>query len=281
MREVRGALGAFRDLRARGVRAPDASDARVRRPTVVRASRLVLALSTAVAASVFACAAAPPRPEPARAAAVGAPSSAVAAPVGGPSSDHPSAVARLASAPWGPRLDKRTLVVVPLADAAAWTHVSFWGVTTLAGWRYGDEHHAVAAAFTFAPPAVPATLDGCAERFTTWGRSKARRFDLIMGEPRVEEPAWNGGFAGSGAHARVYVVDADRRSVFGAKRYFAAYAVMPAWRDACLVVGFAVPGSGAMDDARAVRDRWARDGVAAIEVRADAGARALEPRTFD
>lgn len=247
----------------------------------MRPSRLGFAFTAVASATLLACAAAPPRPEPSRSAAVGGASSAVASSVGGPTSEHPEAIARLASAPWGPRVDKRAVLVVPLADAAAWTHVSFWGVTTLAGWRYGDAHHAVAAAFTFSPPSAPATVDGCAERFTTWGRSKARRFDLILGEPRVEEPAWSGGYAGAGAHARVFVVDADRRSVFGTKRYFAAYAVVPAWRDACLVVGFAVPANGALDDARAVRDRWARDGVAAIEVKADAGALALEPRTFD
>jgi hypothetical protein len=259
------------------------SDARGRRPTTVRPPLHLLALALApfASATMLACAAAPPRPTPSLAAAAVAPGAAAAAPVGGPTSDHPAAVARLAGSPWGPRLDKRALVVVPLADVAAWTHVNFWGLTTLAGWRYGDEHHAVAAAFTFPPAATPATVDACAERFSTWGRAKARRFDLMMGEPRVEEVAWSGGYGGGGAHARVFVVDADRRSVFGTKRYFAAYAVLPAWRDACLVVGFAVPGSGAMEDARTVRDRWARDGVAAIEVKADAGARALEPRTFD
>ncbi len=252
----------------------------MRRPSLgsALAARLARVWCVGAAALALVACAAPPRPEPSRVTSPDAPAGPVATPTSGPTSDHAGAVARLAGAPWGPRVDKRSLVVVPLADAAAWTHVNYWGVTALAGWRYGDEHHAVAAAFSFAPPALPATVDGCGERFAKWGRTKAKRFDLILGEPRVEELAWR---AGPEGRARVYVIDADRRSVFGTKRYFAAYAVMPAWSDACLVVGFAVPGSGAMDDARAVRDRWARDGVAAIEVKAGAGARALEQRTFD
>lgn len=198
----------------------------------------------------------------------------------GPRLEHVPAVAHLAASPWGARLDKRGVIGVPLADAAAWTHVRFWGVTTLAGWRYGDDHHAVAAVFSFPPPApsgsgAGATLDGCADKFAGWGRPKAQAFDLELGTPRVDAVTWQG------RPARVVVLDATRRSIFGAKRYYAAYAVIPAFRDACVVVGFAVPGVGADDDARRVRDRWVRDAVPAIAVKPDAGAKALEQRTFD
>ena len=242
------------------------------RPTLV-ARPLLVTLGLLVAA--VGCGAAPARSEPPKGAPASIGSAAAPAPSGGPSSDHATAVAWLAAAPWGARIDKRAVVAVPLADAPAWTHVRFWGVTTLAGWRYGDAHNAVAAVFAFAPKGMPATVDGCAAQFTDWGRTKARAGDLVLGEPRVDEIAWRDG------RVKVFVLDADRRSIFGTKRYFAAYAVLPAWRDACLVVGFAVPGAGAMDDAREVRDRWVRDGVAAIEVKADGGARALEERTFD
>jgi hypothetical protein len=233
-----------------------------------------LSLPLAIALGAASCAPAPLRPEPPHAASVATRASA-SAPAGGPTSEHPIAIAHLAASPWGARLDKRAVLAVPLPDASEWTHVRFWGVTTLAGWRYGDDHHAVAAAFTFAPKTVPATIDECAERFADWGRPRARSFDLRLSEPRVDEIPWQG------KRARVYVMDADRRSIFATHRYFAAYAVLPAWRDACLVVGFAVPGADAVDDARTVRDRWVRDAVEAISTKADAGSRALEQRTFD
>jgi hypothetical protein len=243
-------------------------------------------------ASGFACAPAARAPAPASASVAGghAPtasaSAASSAAIDGPNLEHGAAVAHLAASPWGARLDKRGVIAVPLLDGPAWTHVRFWGVTTLAGWRYGDDHHAVAAVFSFPPPATGAagasgavatvaTVDACADKFADWGRPKARAFDLELGTPRVDEVAWQG------KRARVFVLDAARRSIFGAKRYYAAYAVLPAWRDACVVVGFAVPGAGADEDARLVRDRWVRDGVPALVAKPDAGARALEQKTFD
>lgn len=191
----------------------------------------------------------------------------------GPESDHASALGKLLTAPWGTRLDKRRTLALPLPDAPAWTHVKYWGVTTLGGWRYGDDHHVAIAAFSFAPPAVPATVDSCAARFASWGTSKAKQFDVEVGDARVDDIAWQD------ARAKIFVLDARRRSLLGTKEYAAAYAVYPAWNDACLVIGFAVPESDAEDAARALRDRLVRDALPALTVKKNAGALALEAKS--
>lgn len=247
----------------------------------VRASRVAAAVS-GVGFSLLAltaCASRPPAP-PAPLVAVNAPDGLAAprakVPGAGPKSPHPEAVAHLLEAPWAARVDRRRTVSLPLPDGAAWTHVKYWGVTTLAGYRYGDEHHVALAVFSYAPPPGGATVDACAQRLASWGEARAKKYDIDVGEPRVERIPWP---PGSSDHAKVFVLDARRRSILGTKRYAAAYAVYPAWREACLAVGFAVPEGGATEDARALRDRLVRDALPGLTVRADAGALALEARS--
>lgn len=196
----------------------------------------------------------------------------------GPSSSHLDAVSHLLDAPWAARIDRRRTVSMPLPDGAAWTHVKYYGVTTLAGYRYGDDHHVALAIFSFAPPkGSAATVDGCAKRLWDWGEERAKLYDVEISEPRVEELAWP---AGTGKDkAKIFVVDARRRSLLGTKRYAAAYAIYPAWQEACLAVGFAVPEAGATEEARALRDRLVRDALPALTVKANAGALALEARS--
>ena len=211
---------------------------------------------------------------------VGSPS-ALASNVKGPNdAEHEAAIARLAEAPWGMRIDKRRTFSLPLPDGGSWTHVKFWGITTLAGFRYGDSHHAVAAAFVFASTKTDATVEGCSKRFLAWGRAHAKAFDLDIGEPRVDVVSWLGapvveGSPEASAQVRIYVLDAERRSVFGTSRYPSAFAVYPAWRDACLVIGVSVPGDDA-PLADVVRDRLVRDALPAVVVKAAQGKLALE-----
>jgi len=207
-------------------------------------------------------------------------SSSAAVDTRGPNGDHEAALGKLNDAPWSARLDKRRTVALPLPDGPAWTHVRYWGVTTLAGYRYGDEHHVALAIFSFSPPQGGATLDGCAERFASWGLAKAKQFDVQVGEPRVDVIAWpNPAAPGASLDAKVYVLDARRRSILGTKRYAAAYAIYPAWKDACLAVGFAVPERDSPELARSVRDRLVRDALPALSVKPNAGAIALEAKS--
>jgi hypothetical protein len=213
----------------------------------------------------------------------GAPSTIGSTRVGPNDAEHEAAIAHLAEAPWGMRIDKRRTFSLPLPDGGNWTHVKFWGVTTLAGFRYGDSHHAVAAAFVFASTKSEATVEGCSRRFLEWGRAHAKAFDLDIGEPRVDVVPWLGAPppeklaapATTESMVRIYVLDAERRSVFGTSRYPSAFAVYPAWKDACLVVGVSVPGDDA-PLADAVRDRLVRDALPAVVTKAGQGKLALE-----
>ena len=195
----------------------------------------------------------------------------------GPKSDHPDALGRLLDAPWGGRSDKRRTIALPLPDAAEWTHVRYFGVTTLAGYRYGAEHHVALAAFSFPPKSKPATLDGCAEKFEAWGRRRTKDFDIVVGDARVVPIVWPIGSAKVGA--KVFVLDAERRSLFGNKRYAAAYAIYQAWDDACLGVGFAIAEKDAEVEARALRDKLVADTLPNVTARPGAGLVALEAKT--
>lgn len=237
----------------------------------------------ATAALVVGCVGKPPMPAaPVMVAAHGvAPPHGREPRAGGPKSSHPEAIAHLLDAPWSARVDRRRTVSLPMPDGAAWTHVKYWGVTTLAGYRYGEDHHVALAIFSFLPSKdpkdnKPATVDACAKRLHDWGAERAKTYDVDISDPRIEEFEWP---AGSKSRAKVFVVDARRRSILGTKRYAAAYAVYPAWTEACLAVGFAVPEGAAEDDARALRDRMVRDALPALTVKANAGALALEARS--
>jgi hypothetical protein len=195
---------------------------------------------------------------------------------GGPDSPHPEAIAHLLEAPWAARVDRRRTVSLPLPDGAAWTHVKYWGITTLAAYRYGADHHVALAVFSYSLPSTPVTVDGCARRFAQWGEARAKKYDVDVGEPRIDEIEWP---SGSGTKAKIFVLDARRRSLLGTKQYAAAYAVYPAWTDACLAVGFAVPETDAENDARALRDRLVRDALPGLTTKPGAGTLALEARS--
>ncbi|MGZ3451094.1 MAG: hypothetical protein ACXVEF_15930 [Polyangiales bacterium] len=242
--------------------------------------RAVMRFAPVFALVFVGCTSAPPRaasPAPAASSTLG---SGAAVDTRGPNGDHDAALGTLADAPWSARVDKRHTIALPLPDGPAWTHVKYWGVTTLAGWRYGDEHHVALAAFSYPPPGGTATVEVCAERFAAWGTAKAKQFDVQVGEPRIEHITWpDPAGKGTNLSARVFVVDARRRSLLGTKRYAAAYAIYPAWNDACLAVGFAVPERDSPDLARAVRDRLVRDALPALTVKPGAGALALEAKS--
>jgi hypothetical protein len=234
----------------------------------------VVAIASVFGSGALGCAA--PLPPPVKTTLVAGPSPARPGPdPRGPKSAHPEALGRLLDAESGVRVDQRQTISFELPDAGAWTHVRYWGLTTLAGYRYGADHHVALAAFSFTPPALPATVDGCAERFERWGRDRAQTFDVEVGAPRIDVVKWRGGEA----PAKIFVLDARMRSILGTKRYAAAYAVYPAWNDACFVLGFAVPERDAPEAARKLRDRLVRDALPSLTVRGGAGAVALEAKS--
>lgn len=238
--------------------------------------RLSVALVVFAVAFAGACSGRPPTPVKMVASTTSSPGGPRPADTRGPTSSHDDALAHLLESPWAARVDRRKTVSLPLPDGASWTHVKYYGVTTLAGYRYGEDHHVALAIFSFAPPKGGATVDGCAKRLWDWGEDRAKLYDVELSDPRIEEIAWP---ATSATRAKIFVVDARRRSILGTKRYAAAYAIYPAWPEACLAVGFAVSEGSAADNARALRDRLVRDALPALTVKANAGAVALEARS--
>jgi hypothetical protein len=49
-------------------------------------------------------------------------------------------------------------------------------------------------------------------------------------------------------------------------QYAVAYAMYPAWKGACLVLGIAVPARSELDRAKAVRDRFTSDVLPSVQV---------------
>lgn len=249
----------------------------VRVSSVQRAVRPLASAWLVLSASlVGACAGRPPPPTPVPLVAANAPVAPRKTSDGGPKSSHPQAIAHLLDSPWAARVDRRRTVSLPLPDGASWTHVKFWGVTTLAGYRYGDDHHVALAVFSYAPPPGGATVDACAARLAQWGEARANKYDVEVGKPRVDEVEWP---SGSGKTAKIFVLDARRRSLLGTKHYAAAYAIYPAWSEACLAVGFAIPTTDAETDARMLRDRLVREALPSLVVKPGAGPLALEARS--
>lgn len=215
---------------------------------------------------VSGCAIAIPR-APSKGAPITSAAASTSADLRGPTSEHPAAVARLLDSSFEPRSDAASIVTVPLPDGAAWTRVRYWTVTQIVGWRYGDEHHAAVAVFAF-PPSIG--VDGrdvhaCLRRFGAWGARRGKVFDVFPGEARTEPFAWGAG--GRAGEARV--LDVVRRTLFGHRTYAAVYAAFPAWKESCLVVGFAVPESESetgpladhVDAASALRDRFVAEAL--------------------
>lgn len=182
---------------------------------------------------------------------------------GGDAADpHVAALERLASAGWGWRNDRRDALHVPMPDWQNWRRVTFWGMPTFAGYRYGDDHHAVIGVWVRdAQPGAKADPETCLDGFAAWGEPKARDFGVRMAEVgRVSQPFQR-------SRVAVRSVDAHVAALFNSGDYAAAYAGYAIWPGACTIVGVAVPARGAFDAAKRVRDRWVREGFGRLDPR--------------
>jgi hypothetical protein len=196
----------------------------------------------------------------------------------GPDGELEQALVALDRGPWGSRIDRRHLVSVPLPDGGRWTHVTFWGATTLAGWRYGDAHHGVVAVVTF-PRRTGEPVDSCLERVASWGRGKAEAFDVRFGALARERFGFR--LEGQPRMGTVVTFDAERRSIFGGRHYASALAAYGAWDETCLVVGVAIPEIGDGVLARKIRDGFVALALPAITITPRGGRAALEAKTFE
>ena len=184
-------------------------------------------------------------------------------------SEHSAALEQLKIGVSDGRSDKQNSVRVPLPDAEHWTRVRFWGVPSLVGFRYGKEHHAIVAAFI--THVDDNTVQGaCAKSFEVLANPMMETFDVEVKHDAPIAVMWNK--VPDAAKVAAVPIDIDpviaRTATIAAREmYAAAYATYPAWnKEACLVVGVAIPARD--DEARAkdVRDRFAKDVLPNVQV---------------
>jgi hypothetical protein len=173
---------------------------------------------------------------------------------------HAGALEQLKVATPGPRTDKQNSLRIWLPDAARWTRVKFWGVPTLVGFRYGKDHHAIVAGFITHVDDNEAP-GACEKSFHEIAMPWIESFEVEVQYEPAKSVAWRGG------SADITSITAKTATIADHDTYAAAYAMYPAWKGACLVVGVAVPArDDGIDRARAVRDRFVNEVLPKLEV---------------
>lgn len=175
----------------------------------------------------------------------------VAEPGGDAHDPHVAALSRVLSEPWGQRDDKDGQIFVPLPDWEKWKRVRYWGVEHLVGFRYGDEHHAVALVFVRdAEPGAKVDSKTCLKDFEAWARPQTTGYEVKLEQIETRTSKWRG--------QRLYIhfVDGHTDYGFSRKKFSAAWAAYPAYPDACLVYAVGVPWRDHPEEAKKLRDRF-------------------------
>jgi hypothetical protein len=217
---------------------------------------LLAACSSSTApASLIAAAASPPKDD-------GRPSEG-----GSGGVEHAAALEELKLAPLGPRMDKQGSVRILLPDAQHWMRVTFWGVPTLMGFRYGRGHHAVVGGYIthVADNTAPAA---CAQSFEKWAMPLIEAYDIDLHRDPPTAVPWRGYMADDAPRiADIESLYAKAATLVEQGEQAIGYAVYPAWPGACLVVGVAVPArDGDAERAKQVRDRFVKEVLPKVEV---------------
>src|SRR6185295_11863369 len=127
-----------------------------------------------------------------------------------------AALERLMKEPWGARSDKDDQLLAPLPDWEHWKRLRYWGFDNLVGFRYGNEYRAMTVAHVQVMP----------EGMPVKSETCMRAFDGWV--------SWG----------------------IGSADFSAAWAAYPAYPDACLIYGVAVPWRDQGELAKKVRDRF-------------------------
>ena len=115
-----------------------------------------------------------------------------------------------------------------------WRRVTFWGFDAYAGFRFGQDHHAVIGVMTLEPLRGEGDR-ACIAAFDEWAKPYVEAFSLKLSGVR-EAPISIGDLPA--VTRRLYAVG---ESPLGTVDYFSAYAVTRRAEDLCVVVGLAVP----------------------------------------
>ena len=191
-----------------------------------------------------------------------APATVTPAEPGGNAADpHEAALTRLLSAPWGARADKSDQVRLPIPDWENWKRVRYFGVEHFVGFRYGDEHHAMALAFVQdLPPGTPVKSDTCIRAFENWGLPQTHAFDVKFSPFESHFAKWQNQILESRS------VDGRVNLGFSSPEFSGAWAAYPAYPDACLIFAIAVPWRDHKELAIKLRDRFVSEGFPLLSV---------------
>lgn len=220
---------------------------------VSKLARVLLVLS------LPACGASQPAPGIARVPPT--PASITKAEPGGDAPDpQAAALTRLLQSPWGHRPDKDDQLALALPDPDNWKRVRFFGVEHFVGFRYGNDHHALAAVFVQeAKDVATLTSAECLKRFEAWGRPRVEAFDVDFEPFAVEHSRFRG-------RPRIaFTMDGSVLLGFSRPEFSAAWTAYTIYPGACLISAIAVPWRKHPELARKVRDRFVDEGFGLLE----------------
>jgi len=181
--------------------------------------------------------------------------------------EHSAALEQLRTAALVFRDDKQQSMRWKLPDGDNWTRVRFWGVPSLVGFRYGKDHHGIAGAFITHVP--DNTVDGaCGKSFEQWAVPWINLFEVELTHDAPVAFSWRNTQT---PKAPPFILSADallaKTATLAARdSYAAAWAAYPAWKNACLIVGVAIPSREDEGRAKIVRDRFAKDVFQTVEI---------------
>lgn len=181
--------------------------------------------------------------------------------------EHSAALELLRTAPGAYRDDKQGSVRLKLPDAEHWTRVKFWGVPSLVGFRYGKDHHAIAGAFI--THVDDNTVRGaCEKSFESWAKPWVQLFEVEIEQDPARSFVWRNAQTPKDPPSIVGLESVFAKTATLAARdtYAAAYALYPAWKGACLVVGVAIPSRNDEARARAARDHFVSEVFPSLEI---------------
>jgi hypothetical protein len=171
-----------------------------------------------------------------------------------------AALERLLGEPWGGRTDKDEQLLAPMPDWEHWKRTRYWGFDHLVGFRYGKEHRAMIAARVHEMPAgVPVKSETCMREFVDWARPQIAGFDVKLSPFQVKVARWRE------QPLVIQSVDGWVSWGIGSADFSAAWAAYPAYKDACVIYGVAVPWRDQPELAKQVRDRWINQGFVGLD----------------
>lgn len=182
------------------------------------------------------------------------------------SEEHAAALEQLVVAPFGTRLDRQRTIKLPLPDTPSWRRVRFLGIKSLAGFRYGVNHHAVAGAFVV--DVKNRTPESCQEVFESWAKPWLEVFDVRFEIGKPVGFTWRNTLKPTDPPEVLSAVTlhASTTALMAQESYYATYAIYPAWPDKCLVVGMATAARGEEGRAQKARDRFASEVFSKLEL---------------